>query len=383
MVTSDFSLIAGKIKPFLVMEILDRAKQLEEGGKDIIHLGIGEPDFKTPEVARRAAIEAIEGGLTGYTHSLGLSSLRQAICDHYQKEHNVKITPERIIVSSGTSPLLLLTLATMINPGDEVILTNPCYACYPNFVVFLGGKCSFVDLDPETGFDFQAEKIKISITNKTKAIIINSPSNPTGMVIKGEELEMLSQFGPKVISDEIYHGLVYEDKARSFLEFSDEATIINGFSKLYAMSGWRIGFAISDEKRIRAMQKIQQNFFISASNFGQQAATAALNNAEQFLPEMLKTYSQRRTLLLEELPKIGFKIHKAPTGAFYILADAREFCKSSYDFAFELLEKTGVAVTPGIDFGQNAEGFIRFSYTNSIERIKEAVLRLKDYLAKR
>lgn len=381
MSSTDFSRTANKIKPFLVMEILDRAKQLEEAGEDVIHLEIGEPDFKTPEVARQAAVKSIEDGLTGYTHSLGLSSLRQALCEHYKKEYDVKITPERIIVSSGTSPLLLLTLATIINPGDEVILTNPCYACYPNFVTFLGGNIVFANLDPENGFRFDEKKIERAITGKTKAIIINSPSNPTGMLINPEQLRYLSDFGPEIISDEIYHGLVYEEKAHSLLEFTGNATIINGFSKLYAMAGWRVGFAISDEKRIRAMQKIQQNFFISASNFGQQAAMAALKNTEQFLPEMIKAYDERRKLLLKELPEIGFEIHNAPAGAFYVLADARKYCKSSYDFAFKLLEQTKVAVTPGIDFGQNAEGFIRFSYTNSLSGIKEAMSRLKEYLS--
>lgn len=378
--TARLSHIAGEIKPFLVMEILDRAKQLEEQGEDIIHLEIGEPDFKTPQVARQAAIDAIEGGLTGYTHSLGLSSLRDEISKHYKKEYNVDISAQRIIVSSGTSPLLLISLATIIDPGDEVILTNPCYACYPNFVKFLGAKCKYVDLDPATGFVLDVERIKDAITSKTKAIIVNSPSNPTGLVIEPEKLRELSSLGPQVISDEIYHGLVYKDKAHSMLEFSDEPTVINGFSKLYSMPGWRVGFAISDEKKIRAMQKIQQNFFISASNFGQQAAIAALKNAHTFLPEMLKVYDQRRRLLLEELPKIGFDIKTAPTGAFYILADARKFCKSSYDFAFELLAEAKVALTPGIDFGQNAEGFIRFSYTNSKENIEEALSRLKRYL---
>lgn len=373
--------ICKKIKPFLVMEVLDQAKALEEQGRDIIHLEIGEPDFKTPKDVRQAAIKAIHEGYTGYTHSLGLSSLRKAISEHYKKEYGVQVNPQSIIVSSGTSPLLLLSLATIIEPGDEVILTDPTYACYPNFVRFLKGKCRFVKLDPEQGFAFDLKLVEKAINRKTKAVIINSPSNPTGLVITSEDLRALASLDIEIISDEIYHGLVYKDRAHSLLEFSNKGIVINGFSKLYAMPGWRIGFAICDERRIRAMQKMQQNFFISASNFGQRAALVALKKASTYLPKMIETYNERRKLLLKRLPQIGLNINKEPIGAFYILADARHLCSSSYDFALELLEKTNVAVTPGVDFGENAEGFIRLTYANSYERIEEALERLADFLA--
>lgn len=376
----EISDIGKIIKPFLVMEVLDKAKHLEEQGRDIIHLEIGEPDFKTADSVCQAAISAIEDGYTGYTHSLGLSSLREAISKHYQKEYGVKVNPQNIIVSSGTSPLILLSLATIIQPGDEVILTDPTYACYPNFIRFLKGECRFVKLDPESGFAFDVTLVKKVINNKTKAIMINSPSNPTGLVIPSPDLQALASLDIPVISDEIYHGLVYKDRAHSLLEFSNKGVVINGFSKLYAMPGWRIGFAICDEQRIRAMQKMQQNFFISASNFGQRAALVALEKANTYLPKMIETYNKRRKLLLERLPEIGFGIKKESTGAFYILADARRFCTSSYDFALEVLEKTGVALTPGIDFGENAEGFVRFTYANSYERIEEALDRLADFL---
>ncbi len=372
--------VTNKIKPFLVMEILDKAKQLEAGGADVIHLEIGEPDFKTPEIAVKKAVEAIEAGFTGYTHSLGLIELREAIAKHYHQKYGVEINADQVIVSSGTSPILLLTLATIINPGDEIILTDPTYACYCNFITLLKGVCRYAKLDPEDGFTFNSSLIKKAITSKTKAILINSPSNPTGLIIGKEQLQELASFGIEVISDEIYHGLEYEEKAHSMLEFSDNVVAINGFSKLYAMPGWRVGFAITSPERIRAMQKMQQNFFISASNFGQQAALTALQHADEYLPAMINTYNERRKLLLDRLPKLGLEVRGNPSGAFYILADARKFCKSSYDFAFELLEKTNVAITPGIDFGQQAEGFIRFSYANSIEKIEEALDRLEKYL---
>lgn len=375
---SDYS---QAIKPFLVMEILDKAKTLEEKGCDVIHLEIGEPDFNTPRQVCETAISAINRGDTGYTHSLGLSSLRKTICEHYLKEYGAKISDNNIIVSSGTSPLLLLTLSTMIEPDDEVILTDPCYACYPNFITFLQGKPKFVKLDPESGFPFDIKAIEKAINKQTKAIIINSPSNPTGLLLDESDLEAVASLGIEVISDEIYHGLVYGQKAHSLLEYADDVTVINGFSKLYAMPGWRVGFAISNTDRIRVMQKMQQNFFISASNFAQQAAETALKNSHEFLPEMIKTYNSRRKLLLGSLPKIGFDIKAEPTGAFYVLADARKFCRSSYDFALEVLEKTHVAITPGIDFGNNAEGFVRFTYANSIERIEEALERLKNHLS--
>lgn len=371
---------AKAIPPFLVMDILEKAQEMERKGDNIIHLEVGEPDFDTPEVIKEAAYEALKEGKTCYTHSLGLLELREAVSEHYHRKYRVKVAPEQIIITSGTSPALLLILATLLNPSDEIILSNPCYACYPNLIEFLDGKPIFVNIYEEDSFQYQPQKIKQKITPRTKAVFINSPSNPTGTLLKPEVLQDLSQCNCHVISDEIYHGLVYEEKEHSILEFTETAFVVNGFSKLYAMTGWRLGYLIAPKEFIRPMQKIQQNFFISANNFVQWAGITALKKAGPDVKKMVETYNERRKFLIPELKEMGFSITSEPTGAFYVLANAKGFSHDSYSLALAILNQAKVAVTPGVDFGSNAEGYIRFSYANSIENIKEGVKRLKSYI---
>ena len=279
---------ARNIPPFMVMEVLERAHELEKKGQDIIHLEIGEPDFPTPKCICDAAIKAIREEHTHYTHSLGLIELREAICTHYFEKYNVKITPDRVIVTSGTSPAILMLYATLLEAGDEIILSNPHYPCYPNFATFLKAVPSFVNVYEEDGFQYRPEDIKKRITPRTKAIFINSPSNPTGNLLSPERIEKIADIGPFVISDEIYHGLVYGEKEHSILEFTDRAFVLNGFSKLYAMTGWRLGYLISPLEYVRPMQKIQQNFFISASSISQWAGIAALTKAHEDVIRMRK-----------------------------------------------------------------------------------------------
>jgi len=341
---------------------------------------VGEPDFDTPECIKEACFRAIREGDTHYTHSLGLIELREAIAEDYWKRYRARVSPEQILVASGTSPALLLLFSALLEPGDEVILSNPYYACYPNFIRFVDGNPVFVDVMEGEGFQYLPEMIEPRLGPRVKGIMINSPSNPTGNVMEKERMVQITKFSPYIISDEIYHGLVYEGKAHSILEFTDRAFVINGFSKLYAMTGWRLGYMIAPIEFIRPMQKLQQNLFISASSFAQRAALAGLKEAAEDVQRMRDTYDQRRRFLIPRLKELGFGITVDPTGAFYVLANAKRFSNDSYGLAFDILKEAKVGVAPGIDFGSNAEGYLRFSYANSLENIKEGMNRLERYL---
>lgn len=370
----------SQLKPFYVMEILERAKELEKRGKSIIHLEIGEPDFDTPACVKRAAVSAMERGETHYTHSLGIPELRQAISRHYHKTYGVEVDPGRIIVTSGTSPAMFMLFSALLHPEDEVILADPHYACYPSFICFAGGRPVRIRVGRENGFQLEPETVNNHINEKTRGIFINSPSNPTGNVTPPETLEKLCGLGPYIISDEIYHGLVYEGKEHTVLEYTDQAFVLNGFSKLYAMTGWRLGYLIAPAAYVRTLQTVHQNFFISANSMAQWAGIAALEEAGDEVQDMKKTYDQRRRYMLKRLKQMGFEISVEPTGAFYILVPAGFLGQSSYDLAFEILEKAGVGVTPGIDFGPGGEGHLRFSYANSLENITEGMDRLEKFL---
>ncbi len=375
---------AKDVKPFLVMDVMARAEELEKSGEDIIHLEVGEPDFDTPEVIREAAINAIRSGKTHYTHAMGLLELREAICEHYYNRYKVSITPDRVLVTSGTSPAMLLMMIAIIEKGDEIILSNPHYACYPNFIEAVGGKTVYVKTFPEDGFLYRPEEIEKALSKRTKGIVINSPSNPTGIVMTDKNLQDIASFENQfILSDEIYHGLVYSGKEKSIMEFTEKAFVINGFSKLYAMTGWRLGYLIFPKEFSTVMQRIHQNFMISANSFVQIAGIAALREAGPDIKRMKEIYNERRLYMIKKLKEIGFKIAVEPTGAFYVFADARDFCRDSYKEAFNILENVKVGVTPGVDFGSGGEGFIRFSYANSMENIREGLDRIERYLKKR
>jgi aspartate/methionine/tyrosine aminotransferase len=362
------------------MDVLEKAQELERGGEHIIHMEVGEPDFDTPECINKACYQAICEGKTHYTHSLGLIELREAIAEDYREKYQVKVSPEQILVTSGTSPALLLLFAALLESSDEVILSNPYYPCYPNIIRFVGGSPLFVEVFEEEGFQYLPEMIEEKLNPRVKGILINSPSNPTGNIMGPERMAEIARFSPFIISDEIYHGLVYEGKVHSILEFTDRAFVINGFSKLYAMTGWRLGYVIAPKEFIRPMQKIQQNLFISASSFAQWGALVGLKEAEEDIQKMRKIYDLRRRFLIPKLRALGFGITVEPTGAFYILANAKKFSQNSYKLAFDILQEAKVGVAPGIDFGTNAEGYLRFSYASSIENIEEGMKRLERYL---
>lgn len=371
---------SSEIPPFIVMEVMEKAASLERRGEKIIHLEVGEPDFDTPECIKEAAIRAIREGKTHYTHSLGLLELREAIAEDYHKRYRVDVGPDQILVTSGTSPAMLLLFMSLLEPGAEVILPNPYYACYPNFVRMAEGEPVFVKVYEEDGFQYRPEDIRPLISQKTKGILVNSPANPTGNLTPPERMKAIADLGRTVVSDEIYHGLVYEGKEHSILEFTRNALVINGFSKQYAMTGWRLGYLIVPPEFIRPLQKLHQNFFISANAFVQWAGIAALKEADGDVIRMKSLYNDRRKFIIKRLRELGFGITLEPTGAFYVLANARRYTQNSFDFAFEILQKAKVGCTPGIDFGSNAEGYLRFSYANSIEKIHEAMNRLEAYL---
>ena len=371
---------AEELAPFMVMEVLERAREMERQGEDIIHLEVGEPDFSVPSPIKKATFQALEDGATHYTHSLGDIELREAICKHYLDAYGVEVRPEQVVVTSGTSPAMMLAFASLLESGEEVIISDPGYACYPNFINFLGGVPARVPVYEQNGFQYRVQAIEERINQKTKAVLINSPSNPTGCLISEADMKAIASLSPYIISDEIYHGLVYDGQEHSILEFTDKAFVLNGFSKLYAMTGYRLGYLIAPPQFIRPIQKMQQNFFICAGSLAQRAGIAALQESGAEVEEMKSIYNRRRRFMIKRLRELGFSIAVEPTGAFYVFANARSFSSDSYRLAFDILEKAHVGVTPGVDFGKNGEGYLRFSYANSIENIEDGLYRLERYL---
>lgn len=368
------------VKAFIVMEIMEKAQEMERAGRHIIHLEVGEPDFDTPPAVVEAAIKALRDGKTHYTHSMGLLELREAVARDYKKRYDVDVDPNSIIITSGTSAAMSLIFSVLIQRGGEVVITDPHYACYPNFIRFADGVPRMMPVGEENGFQYDIERLKSALNDKTSAILLNSPGNPSGTLVGAETMKGVAELGIPVVSDEIYHGLVYDDEAHSILEYMDEAFVINGFSKLYAMTGWRVGYVIAPKQCCRTMQKLHQNFFISANSFVQWGAIAALEESQEDVGRMVKTYDERRRFILKELRSMGLTIPFEPKGAFYVFVNMKHIDTDSYRLALEILDKAGVAVTPGIDFGPGGEGFIRFSYANSIENIAEGMNRLRKFL---
>ena len=281
---------AKDIKPFIVMEVLDKAVEMEKQGINVVHMEVGEPDFDVPACVSKAVANAYSEGRTHYTHSLGDPELREEIAKRYLRENGVTVSPDQIIVTSGSSPAILLTLGVLCEAGDEIIFSDPGYACYQNFIRFVDAKPVRVPVFEEDGFQFRPEEVARRITSKTKAILINSPMNPTGNLLSSKVMKELVKFNIPIIADEIYHGLVYDEQAHSILEFTENAFVLNGFSKLYAMTGLRLGYVVAPKSCVRAMQKLQQNLFICAGSTAQRAGIAALRNAQADVDYMKKTY---------------------------------------------------------------------------------------------
>lgn len=374
------------ISPFYVMELLQRARELENQGKDIVHMEIGEPDFPTPEGVVKAGIDHIQAGQVKYTPAAGLPQLREKISQYYMKRYSVYVDKERIFITPGASGAFLLAFGASLNPGDEVLLADPCYPCNCNFIKLFGGTPRLIPVNGQSDYHLNGKFIDQHWGKQTKAALIASPSNPTGTVITGNDLhqsiEVVNRRGGCFYSDEIYHGLVYSREAVSALQYSDQVFVINSFSKYFGMTGWRIGWLIAPENFCSSIEKLTQNIFISTSSHSQYAALAALdeNNLEE-LDSRRDEFSRRGDYLYQELQRLGFSIAVKPEGAFYIYANCSQFTNDSFQFARDLLETEGIAVTPGKDFGENQPAkFIRFAYTTSMDRLEEGVVRLERFI---
>lgn len=375
-----------QIKAFEVMKLLHRARELEASGKSIIHMEIGEPDFVSPDAVVQAGREALAQGKTHYTPAVGLQALRQALSDYYARHYHASVPSERIIITPGASGALQLACTVLLNPGDEVLMTDPGYPCNRTFVRMLEARCVDVPVTVESAYQLNATLLEQYWSAATVAAMLASPSNPTGTILSTDQLQALSDVAVKkggcLLVDEIYHGLIYNSSTTSMLTISDRHFVINSFSKYFGMTGWRIGWLVVPEEYIDAVDRLAQNIFLAASTPAQYAALAALSPSTQ--PELharRDEFARRRDYLLPALRELGFIIDVEPQGAFYIYADCSQFTSDSYQFAVDLLENAGVAITPGDDFGNNrASTHVRFAYTNPVEKLQEGISRLKDYL---
>lgn len=374
------------IKPFHVMELMARAQALEREGRDIVHMEIGEPDFPTPPVVAARAVEYIRAGMVGYTPAGGLSELREAISKFYRFRYQISVPARRIFITPGASGAFLLVLGALVDAGDRVLLADPGYPCYANVVRLFGGKPHHVPVDVQSGFQLDSASVKQSWTGRTAGVVLASPSNPTGTMIDkkvlGELVAVVDERQGFLVSDEIYHGLEYNQPSHSALEFSDQAFVVNSFSKYFGMTGWRLGWLIVPESHVQITERLAQNVFISAAAPSQAAALAAFDpqNLEELERRRLE-FHRRRDYLLTEVRRLGFEVPLKPEGAFYIYADCSGWTQESFDFAWRLLEQASVAVTPGRDFGLNQpERYVRFSYTTSMERLALGISRITQFL---
>lgn len=377
----------ASIAPFLAMDVMERGMDMLRNGTDIIQMGVGEPDFDAPPAAIAAVHDALGRSETHYTDSRGLHVLRAAIAGDCRRRRGVSVSPDDVLVTMGTSPAILMTLQLLVEAGDEVIIPTPHYPCYPNMVRAAGGTPVFVRTHAADAFRIDVGAVEAAVTPRTKAIILGSPANPTGAVQPPEVVRGLAALGVPLLSDEIYDGLLFDDtRVTSPLteETRDHVFVLDGFSKRYAMTGFRLGFVIAPSWASRALQTLQQNQFISATHFVQAAGVAALADGAAHVEMMRATYARRRKLLLAGLRELGFVIPRDPVGAFYVLADARAvapaYATDSLGLAFAVLDHAHVATGPGRDFGEAAEGFLRFSYATAEDQISEALERLSRYL---
>lgn len=376
------------IQPFHVMALLARARELEAQGRSIIHMEIGEPDFPSPQPVIAAGIRALQQGNIHYTPALGLPQLREAIAASYLKRYGIRISPARIIVTPGASGALLLALGILINPGEKVLMSDPGYPCNRHFVRLIESLPIGIGTDAATGYQLTPELIAKHWDAKTAAVMIASPANPTGTLVGQENLraivEKVQALGGRLIADEIYHGLVYQGEAATALSVSDEVFVINSFSKYFGMTGWRLGWLVAPETYVREADKLAQNIFLAASTPAQYAALAAFQPETIAILEQRRVeFQRRRDYLLPAVRNLGFDVPINPQGAFYLYADCSHFTKNSEAFSREVLEHAGVAITPGVDFGNyEAKRHVRFAYTTSLENLREGVRRLEAFLRK-
>lgn len=378
----DFSARSRAIEPFHVMALLQRANELQQAGHDVIHLEVGEPDFATAAPVVAAGQQALALGLTSYTPALGLAQLREAISEHYQRRYGVEVAPQRIVVTPGGSGALLLACALLVDPGQHLLLADPGYPCNRHFLRLVEGGAQLVPVGPETNYQLDATLVERYWDEGCVGALVASPANPTGTLLSLEDLRALSlalrERRGHLLVDEIYHGLTYGLDAASVLQVNQDAYVLNSFSKYFGMTGWRLGWLVAPEAAVPELEKMAQNFFISAPTIAQHAALACFTDeAEQIFEQRRTEFAARRDYLLPALRELGFNIAVEPQGAFYLYADISAFGGDSYEFCRYMLETMHVAITPGLDFGRNAAGtHVRFAYTRPVPVLQQAVERI-------
>jgi aspartate/methionine/tyrosine aminotransferase len=376
------------IEPFHVMRIITRAMELQSSGVDVVNLAVGEPDFPTPKLVVEAGLRALREDRMKYLPALGSDELRDAISKWYRDRYNIEVPANRVAITTGSSAALLLTMGVLVSPGDEILMADPGYPANRHFVSAMNGRAILIPVGPETNYQLTAGVVAKYWTDRTVGVMVASPSNPTGTSIKQDTLRDIHRVVQAkqgtLIVDEIYHGITFGVDACSSLEFADDIFVINSFSKYFAMTGWRLGWAVIPDGFIDSFEKLAQNLFISSPDLAQRAALAS------FHPDSIReceahraNYQEHRDFLLAELRDIGFKVPVEPTGAIYIYADCSKFSNDSFKLCEDLIENAGVAVAPGLDFGvYRANEHIRFSYPKPIPVLAEGVSRIRAHLGR-
>jgi aspartate/methionine/tyrosine aminotransferase len=374
----------GRIDPFIVMDILRAANQKQADGADIVHMEVGQPGTPAPARVVEAAQAALKSSALGYTEALGLPELRERIARHYASHYGVSVEPEHVVVTAGSSAGFVLAFLAILDAGGRVAIPTPGYPCYRHILSALGAQAVTLETGPGTRWmPDPASLTALHDTSELHALLLASPANPTGTMLVGDALSTIArtceQLGIWFISDEIYHGLDYSERAQTALSHTGSAIVINSFSKYFSMTGWRIGWMVVPGALVRTIERLAQNLYICPSALSQYAAIAAFD-AQDELEANKAVYQANRELLLEELPKAGFTEILPADGAFYLYADVRHLTNDSMEFARRMLDETGVAATPGIDFdtGRGIH-FLRFSYAGTMERMAEAARRLRNW----
>ena len=377
----------GEVPAFMAMDVVAAAARLEAAGRHIIHMEIGQPAAPAPAQAIAAAQSALAAGKIQYTEALGVASLRRRIARHHGERYGQEIDPDRVVVTTGSSAGFMLAFLAMFEPGDRVAMASPCYPPYRNILTALGCEPVVIEATAQTRFALSPEALLAAHRARPlRGVLVASPANPTGTMMTADALGVLVRAaeaeGIAFISDEIYHGLDYAFAARSALEFSSRAVVINSFSKYFCMTGWRIGWMVVPEHLVRPIERLQQNLAISVPALSQIAAEAAFDGREAM--ELIKHgYEDNRRVLVDALPRIGFDSFLPVDGAFYLYADVSRFCRDSFDFARRMLDEAGVAATPGADFDPvHGHQFVRFCYAGSTDDMREATQRLGAWLAR-
>ena len=377
------------IEPFEVMEIQTLAREVEARGRDVIHLEIGEPDFRTPRPIVEAAKRALDREPMFYTSALGMASLREAIARWYRERYSIDVPADRVIVTAGSSAALLLAFGVLLDPGDEVLLADPGYPCNRNFLRTLGAVPRSIAVGPETRYQLTAAIAREHWGAATRIVMVASPSNPTGTLVAPDEIARLAVLARekrgRLVADEIYHGLTYGTDARTAAEAGEDVFVINSFSKYFQMTGWRLGWMLAPRELVRPIEVLAQNLFISPSTVAQHAALACFApETVAILEERRAELDARRRFLVPALESIGLRVPVVPEGAFYVYADCSAVTADSFAFARELLVREGVALTPGKDFGANEpERHVRIAYIQPVPRLEEAVARMRRFLSGR